>query len=135
MSDTSLSASPDHPRHRSTLRGHAAAERSFLDAWTADRLHHAWLIEGPRGIGKAIAFLYARLGAKLVICGREVPGDTYRNLRIFPSYSGETFKHILVPVWLLVYTYGRKSFQVLANGHTGKIAGEYPKSFWNTNAT
>jgi hypothetical protein len=69
--------------------------------------------------------------AKLrAICASRVPGDTHRNLQISPAWSGETFKHILVPVWLLVYTYGAKSFQVLANGHTGKIEGEYPKSFW-----
>ncbi len=64
------------------------------------------------------------------LCAAQVPGDTYRNLRIDPDYSGETFKHILVPVWLLAYTYGARAFQVLANGHTGKIDGEYPKSFW-----
>ncbi len=64
------------------------------------------------------------------LCAAAVPGDTHRNLRIDPSYSGETFKHVLVPVWLLVYTYGSRSFQVLANGYTGKIAGNYPKSFW-----
>ena len=61
MSDTPASASPDHPRHTPSLRGHAAAERSFLDAWTAERVHHAWLIEGPRGIGKAtLAYRIAR---------------------------------------------------------------------------
>lgn len=64
------------------------------------------------------------------LCAAEVPGDTHRNLRIRPVYSGETFKHILVPVWLLTYTYGRKVFQVVANGYTGVIAGQYPKSFW-----
>ncbi|MEO0983755.1 MAG: DNA polymerase III subunit delta' [Pseudomonadota bacterium] len=35
------------------LVGHAAAERAFLDAHASGRLHHAWLIEGPSGIGKA----------------------------------------------------------------------------------
>lgn len=64
------------------------------------------------------------------LCARQIPGDTYRNLRIRPEWSGETFKHILVPVWLLTYNYGAKSFQVVANGYTGKIAGEYPKSAW-----
>ena len=49
---------------------------------------------------------------------------------IFPTYSGETFKHILVPAWLLTYTYGRRAFQVVANGYTGAIAGQYPKSPW-----
>ncbi len=64
------------------------------------------------------------------MCAGQIPGDTYRNLRIFPEYSGQTFKHILVPVWLLVYTFGAKTFQVVVNGYTGKMAGRYPKSFW-----
>ena len=64
------------------------------------------------------------------MCARQVPGDTHRNLRIFPSYSGETFKHILVPIWLLTYTYGSRAYQVVANGYTGRLAGRYPKSGW-----
>ncbi|MCK5424602.1 MAG: DNA polymerase III subunit delta' [Emcibacter sp.] len=35
------------------IQGHEAAESMFLDAYNSDRLHHAWLITGPRGIGKA----------------------------------------------------------------------------------
>ena len=64
------------------------------------------------------------------LCGSQVPGDTYRNLRIAPEYSGQTFKHVLVPVWLLAYTFGAKRFQVVVNGYTGAIAGQYPKSPW-----
>ena len=64
------------------------------------------------------------------LCGQAVPGDTFRNLKILPDYRGETFKHILVPVWLLAYDYGRKRYQVLVNGSTGEIAGRYPKSLW-----
>jgi hypothetical protein len=64
------------------------------------------------------------------LCARQVPGDTYRNLRIFPNYSGRTFKHVLVPVWLLSYNYGARAFQVLVNGYTGKMAGTYPISVW-----
>jgi len=64
------------------------------------------------------------------MCAAEVPGDTYRNLRIHPSYSGQTFKHVLVPIWMLTYNYGPKVFQVIVNGYSGKMAGEYPKSIW-----
>ena len=64
------------------------------------------------------------------LCAAQVPGDTYRNLRIFPTFSGRTFKHVLVPIWLLTYTYGARAFQVLVNGYTGKIAGRYPISPW-----
>ena len=34
------------------------------------------------------------------LCAAQIPGDTYRNLQIDPTFSGRTFKHILVPVWL-----------------------------------
>ena len=64
-------------------------------------------------------------------CARQqVPGDTYRNLRIHPDYAGRTFKHVLVPVWLLTYNYGARAFQVIVNGYTGTIAGQYPYSVW-----
>lgn len=64
------------------------------------------------------------------LCAGEVPGDTHRNLRIAPEFSAQTFKHILVPVWLLAYTYGSTRYQVIVNGYTGAIAGQYPKSPW-----
>jgi hypothetical protein len=64
------------------------------------------------------------------ICGAQVPGDTHRNLRIYPKYSGQTFKHLLVPIWLLTYNFRSKAYQVIANGYTGQIAGEYPYSWW-----
>ncbi|MEL6475945.1 MAG: DNA polymerase III subunit delta' [Pseudomonadota bacterium] len=50
-----------HPRHTARLIGQAAAEQGFLAAWREDRLHHAWLIRGPEGIGKAtLAYRIAR---------------------------------------------------------------------------
>ena len=64
------------------------------------------------------------------LCAAQIPGDTYRNLNVRSDYSGQTFKHILAPIWLLTYTFGAKSFQCLMNGVTGAIQGEYPKSPW-----
>lgn len=63
------------------------------------------------------------------MCASQVPGDTHRNLRVSADYSRQTFKHILTPVWLLTYVYGRKSYQVVANGCTGTIAGDRPYSW------
>ena len=45
--------SPCHPRFTEKLFGHAAAEELFLSAFNAGSLHHAWLVTGERGIGKA----------------------------------------------------------------------------------
>ena len=50
-----------HPRHTARLIGQSAAEAEFLAAFNQGRLHHAWLITGPRGVGKAtLAWRLAR---------------------------------------------------------------------------
>jgi DNA polymerase III subunit delta' len=55
------------PRETYSLSGHEAAEQTFAEAFASGHLHHAWLLAGPRGIGKAtLAYRMARrvLGAK-----------------------------------------------------------------------
>lgn len=54
--------------------------------------------------------------------------DCVRALRLNTSYSDETYKHIFVPVYSTAYTYKDKRYNVLINGETGEIRGEYPKS-------
>jgi DNA polymerase-3 subunit delta' len=52
---------PHAPRRQSDFVGQADAEAEFLAAYNGGRLPHAWLIAGPRGIGKAtLAFRIAR---------------------------------------------------------------------------
>ncbi|PPQ34296.1 hypothetical protein CCS01_11535 [Rhodopila globiformis] len=49
------------PRANPILLGHPAAEATILDAISGGRIHHAWLITGPEGIGKAtLAYRFAR---------------------------------------------------------------------------
>ena len=35
------------------IEGQAKAVEQFLAAWTSGSMHHAWLLAGPRGVGKA----------------------------------------------------------------------------------
>ncbi|MGJ8547256.1 MAG: DNA polymerase III subunit delta' [Sulfitobacter sp.] len=50
-----------HPRDTPNLIGQSAAEDAFLHAFNTGRLHHAWMITGPRGVGKAtLAWRIAR---------------------------------------------------------------------------
>lgn len=50
-----------HPRETRRLIGQDAAETAFLDAFNSGRLHHAWLLTGALGIGKAtLAWKVAR---------------------------------------------------------------------------
>ncbi|HXT82579.1 MAG TPA: DNA polymerase III subunit delta' [Acetobacteraceae bacterium] len=49
------------PRANPSLYGHEAAERELSDTMRAGRMHHAWLITGPDGVGKAtLAYRFAR---------------------------------------------------------------------------
>ncbi|HSD93433.1 MAG TPA: DNA polymerase III subunit delta' [Methyloceanibacter sp.] len=49
------------PREVDVLFGHDAAERELAEALQSGRMHHAWLIVGPEGIGKAtLAYRFAR---------------------------------------------------------------------------
>src|SRR6476646_7262774 len=51
---------PD-PRANPLLLGHETAEATLLDAMRSGRIHHAWLITGPDGVGKAtLAYRLAR---------------------------------------------------------------------------
>ena len=63
------------------------------------------------------------------MCASQIPGDTYRNLQVAADYSAQTFKHVLLPVWLLSYQYSGTAYRIVANGVTGAIAGKYPKSW------
>jgi DNA polymerase-3 subunit delta' len=50
-----------HPRHVSEFFGNQEAEQTLLEAYSSNRLHHAWLLAGPEGIGKAtLAYRFAR---------------------------------------------------------------------------
>jgi len=46
-------AGAPHPRETAALYGQEAAEAAFLAAAAGGRAPHAWLVTGPRGVGKA----------------------------------------------------------------------------------
>ncbi|MGE0773693.1 MAG: AAA family ATPase [Sphingomonadaceae bacterium] len=54
------------------LIGHEHAISTFMEAANGDRLHHAWLLTGPRGVGKA---LFARLAARRLLA--EAAGPSF----------------------------------------------------------
>ncbi len=62
------------------------------------------------------------------IAASRLGGDTYRNLNIDVEKSYQTFKHLLLPVWLCAYTYNGKIYQFAINGQTGKVTGDKPYS-------
>lgn len=76
---------PDPPRRTADLLGQERAEAELLVAWRRHRLSHAWLIAGPRGIGKAtLAFRFARF----VLAQGDGDGDKAGSAGLFAAEPG-----------------------------------------------
>lgn len=61
---------------------------------------------------------------------RDIGGDEQRISSVDTTWSEETFKHILLPIWTAAYKYNGKSYRFLVNGQTGEVQGERPWSVW-----
>ena len=61
---------------------------------------------------------------------RRIGGDTQRIHSVNSQYDAITFKHLLLPAWLMAYRYGEKTYQVFINAATGEVQGERPYSVW-----
>jgi DNA polymerase III subunit delta' len=73
-----------HPRETHELFGHAAAEATLAQAFAGGRLHHAWLLAGRAGIGKAtLAYRMARH----VLARPEERDPAARTLQVPPGSS------------------------------------------------
>jgi hypothetical protein len=97
-------------------------DAGFVSGWTVER----YQIDLVKAAEESRRRMDAEIRNR---CASEVPGDTHRDLQVQASYSDQTFKHILSPIWLLSYTFRAKSYQVLVNGVTGSIAGSRPYSW------
>ncbi|SFR37504.1 zinc finger domain-containing protein, LSD1 subclass [Robiginitalea myxolifaciens] len=61
---------------------------------------------------------------------RDIGGDTQRILDMDIGLDQETFKHILLPIYISSYRYKGKEYSFYVNGQTGKVHGSRPYSFW-----
>jgi predicted RNA-binding Zn-ribbon protein involved in translation (DUF1610 family) len=94
---------------------------SFLAGWKAEE--YSIDLRGASEIakGKMVATQESR-------CGGDVPGDTHRDLRVNNAFSKQTYKHVLLPIWMSAYRYNDKIYRFLVNGQTGEVVGTAPYS-------
>ncbi|HEY2748196.1 MAG TPA: hypothetical protein VGL86_26420, partial [Polyangia bacterium] len=95
----------------------------FLAGWRAEE----YAVDLQAGFGFAQGKMEREQDKR---CGKDVPGDTHRNLRVDNTFNAITFKHVLLPVWIAAYRYNGKPYQFLVNGQTGEVVGKAPWSFW-----
>lgn len=61
---------------------------------------------------------------------QRIGGDTQVVDSVNSRFDAITYKHLLLPVWLLAYKYNGKPFQIFINAATGEVQGERPYSPW-----
>jgi hypothetical protein len=61
---------------------------------------------------------------------QRIGGDTQVVHSVNSRYDAITYKHLLLPVWLLAYKFNDRTFQVFINAATGEVQGERPYSVW-----
>ena len=60
---------------------------------------------------------------------QRIGGDVQVIHSLETRYDALTYKHLLLPVWMLAYRYKQKSYQVVVNAGTGEVQGDRPYSW------
>jgi ribosomal protein S27E len=98
-----------------------AYEPAYLAGFKAQR----YQIELPAGFEKAKAVMERAIEHDVRV---DIGGDEQRIDRVQTATSNETFRHLLLPVWIGAYKFQGKVFQVMVNARTGEVQGERPYS-------
>jgi predicted RNA-binding Zn-ribbon protein involved in translation (DUF1610 family) len=59
-------------------------------------------------------------------CRSQASTDRIRNFSMELDFNNERWRYILLPVYLAVYSYENKNYQVMVNGQNGSITGQRP---------
>ncbi|MEZ5828808.1 MAG: hypothetical protein R3D01_10740 [Hyphomicrobiales bacterium] len=82
------------PREVDRVFGHEEAIGEFEAALKSGRMHHAWLLVGPEGIGKAtLAYRFAR---EVLAQGGPSPNDIHADHPVFRKVAGLSHPNLLL---------------------------------------
>lgn len=63
-------------------------------------------------------------------CYQDIPTNHVRNFSMTTDFSDETWRYIILPVYIATYRFEEEVYQMMVNGQTGKIAGQKPVAWW-----
>jgi DNA-directed RNA polymerase subunit RPC12/RpoP len=63
-------------------------------------------------------------------CYQDIASPHVRNFSMSADFQDESWRYILLPIYLAAYRSGEDTFQVLVNGQTGEVAGQKPVAWW-----
>ena len=91
----------------------------YLAGWQAQNYNI------PLEVSRATAKEEIREIAKSTI-RQQIKGTKIRNFSMTAKFPNETWRYVLLPVYLSAYKYKNRTFQVMVNGQTGTVAGQKP---------
>ncbi|MGA1824323.1 MAG: hypothetical protein ACMUIP_06615 [bacterium] len=98
----------------------------YKDEYLSGFRAESYNIDLERGFEKAKNIMDFRIKD---LIEQDIGGDEQRIDTSRTHYSNIMFKHILLPVWISAYRYGKKIYRFLINGRTGEVQGERPWSW------
>ncbi len=63
-------------------------------------------------------------------CHQDIPTHHVRNFSMSADFNDESWRYILLPVYLAAYKFENEIYQVMINGQTGAVAGQKPVAWW-----
>ena len=63
-------------------------------------------------------------------CYSDIHSSHVRNFSMTADFDDETWRYVLLPVYIAAYKFENKVYQVMLNGQTGAIAGQKPVAWW-----
>jgi Zn finger protein HypA/HybF involved in hydrogenase expression len=63
-------------------------------------------------------------------CYRDIPTSHVRSFSMTGDFADESWRYVLLPMYLTAYKFESKTYQVMVNGQTGKIVGQKPVAWW-----
>ncbi|NNM33580.1 MAG: hypothetical protein HKO53_10965 [Gemmatimonadetes bacterium] len=99
----------------------------FREEFLAGFLARTYDVELPEGFQRGKARMEDAIEQAV---RRHIGGDTQRVHHIDSRFDALTYKHVLLPVWMLSYRYRGEVYQVVVNATTGEVQGDRPYSPW-----
>ena len=101
--------------------------KAYSPDYISGYLSENYSIDLETGHNEAVKKMNSELTS---MAGREIRKeyDHARNIKVNSKFYNETYKNLLLPIYATSYSYKNKNYNVIINGQTGKIQGDYPKS-------
>jgi LSD1 subclass zinc finger protein len=80
-----------------------------------------------QGLGQAKEVMQ---GAIVMDVRADIGGDQQQIASMGVTYDQQTFKHVLLPVWVAAFQFLGRPYRFVVNGRTGEVHGERPWSVW-----